>query len=41
MDLYKKFNDMKEKLSALYKELQVQARGIHADEPDEAIPDEQ
>jgi Tfp pilus assembly protein PilF len=35
MDLYKKFKDMKEKLNALYKELQVQPKEIRADEPDE------
>jgi len=35
MDLYKKFKEMKEKLSALYKELQVQPKEIRADEPDE------
>jgi Tfp pilus assembly protein PilF len=35
MDLYKKFKEMKEKLSALYKELQVQPKEIRAEEPDE------
>ncbi len=35
MDLYQKFKEMKEKLSALYKELQVQPKEIRADEPDE------
>jgi Tfp pilus assembly protein PilF len=35
MDLYKKFKEMKEKLSALYKELQVQPKEIRADEPEE------
>ncbi len=35
MELYKKFKEMKEKLSALYKELQVQPKEIRADEPDE------
>jgi tetratricopeptide (TPR) repeat protein len=35
MDLYKKFKEMKEKLSALYKELQVKPKEIRADEPDE------
>jgi cytochrome c-type biogenesis protein CcmH/NrfG len=35
MDLYKKFKEMKEKLSALYKELQVQPKEIRADEQDE------
>ncbi len=35
MDLYKKLKEMKEKLNALYKELQVQPKEIHADEPDE------
>lgn len=34
-DLYKKFKEMKEKLNALYKELQVQPKEIRADEPDE------
>ena len=35
MDLYKKFKDMKEKLNALYRELQVQPKEIRADDPDE------
>lgn len=35
MELYKKFKEMKEKLSALYKELQVQPKEIRADAPDE------
>ena len=35
MDLYKKFKEMKEKLSALYKELQVQPKEIRAEEQDE------
>jgi Tfp pilus assembly protein PilF len=35
MELYQKFKEMKEKLSALYKELQVQPKEIRADEPDE------
>jgi tetratricopeptide (TPR) repeat protein len=35
MELYKKFKEMKEKLSALYKELQVQPKEIRADEPEE------
>jgi tetratricopeptide (TPR) repeat protein len=35
MELYKKFKEMKEKLTALYKELQVQPKEIRADEPDE------
>jgi Tfp pilus assembly protein PilF len=35
MELYKKFKEMKEKLSALYKELQVQPKEIRADEPNE------
>jgi tetratricopeptide (TPR) repeat protein len=35
MDLYKKFKEMKEKLNALYKELQVQPKEIRTDEPDE------
>jgi tetratricopeptide (TPR) repeat protein len=35
MELYKKFKEMKENLSALYKELQVQPKEIRADEPDE------
>lgn len=35
MELYKKFKEMKEKLNALYKELQVQPKEIRADELDE------
>jgi tetratricopeptide (TPR) repeat protein len=35
MELYKKFKEMKEKLGALYKELQNQPKEIRADEPDE------
>jgi tetratricopeptide (TPR) repeat protein len=35
MELYKKFKEMKENLSALYKELQVQPKEIRADEPNE------
>jgi Tfp pilus assembly protein PilF len=35
MDFYKKFKEMKEKLNALYKELQVQPKEIRADEQDE------
>lgn len=35
IELYKKYKDMKEKLRALYKELQVQPEEITADEPDE------
>jgi Flp pilus assembly protein TadD len=35
MELYKKFKEMKEKLNALYKELQVQPKEIRADEQDE------
>jgi Tfp pilus assembly protein PilF len=35
MELYKKFKEMKEKLNALYKELQVQPKEIRADEPEE------
>jgi len=35
MDLYKKFKEMKEKLQALYKELQVQPKEIRADEQEE------
>ena len=34
VELYKKFKDMKEKLRALYKELQVQPKEIRADEQD-------
>jgi Tfp pilus assembly protein PilF len=35
MELYKKFKEMKEKLQALYKELQVQPKEIRADEQEE------
>jgi Tfp pilus assembly protein PilF len=35
MELYKKFKEMKEKLLALYKELQVQPKEIRADEQDQ------
>jgi tetratricopeptide (TPR) repeat protein len=35
MDLYKKYTEMKEKLRASYKELQVQPSEIHLDEEDE------
>jgi Tfp pilus assembly protein PilF len=35
MDFYKKFKEMKEKLLALYKELQVQPKEIRADEQDQ------
>ncbi len=35
LELYQKFNEMKEKLRALYKELQVQPKEIRADEPDQ------
>ncbi len=35
VELYKKYKDMKEKLRALYKELQVQPKEITADEPDQ------
>ena len=35
MEQYKKFKEMKEKLSALYKELQVQPKEIRAEEQDE------
>ena len=35
MELYKKLKEMKEKLSALYKELQVQPKEIRAEEQDE------
>ncbi len=35
MELYKKFKEMKEKLRALYKELQVQPKEIRTDEQDE------
>jgi tetratricopeptide (TPR) repeat protein len=35
VDLYKKYTAMKEKLRALYKELQIQPKGTQADEQDE------
>lgn len=35
IELYKKYKDMKEKLRALYKELQIQPKEITADEPDQ------
>lgn len=35
LELYKKYKDMKEKLSAVYKELQIQPKEISADEPDQ------
>jgi Tfp pilus assembly protein PilF len=35
VDLYKKFKEMKDKLQALYRELQVQPKEIRADEPDQ------
>ena len=35
MVLYQKLKEMKEKLRALYKELQVQPKEIRADDPDE------
>ena len=35
IELYKKFKDMKEKLQALYKELQIQPREAVTDEPDQ------
>jgi cytochrome c-type biogenesis protein CcmH/NrfG len=35
IELYKKFKDMKEKLRALYKDLQIQPKEITADEPDQ------
>ncbi len=35
IELYKKYKDMKEKLRALYKELQIQANEIGEDEPEE------
>lgn len=34
IELYKKFKDMKEKLQALYKELQIQPKEVVTDEPD-------
>jgi Tfp pilus assembly protein PilF len=37
VELYQKFKEMKEKLRALYKELQVQPKEIRADEPDEQV----
>jgi cytochrome c-type biogenesis protein CcmH/NrfG len=35
LELYRKFKDLKEKLRAVYKDLQVQPIEIHPDEPDE------
>jgi Tfp pilus assembly protein PilF len=35
VELYQKFKDMKEKLRALYKELQIPPKEIRADEPDD------
>ena len=35
VELYKKYKDMKEKLRALYKELQIQPNEISADEPEQ------
>ena len=35
IELYKKYKDMKEKLRALYKELQIQPKEISADEPEQ------
>jgi cytochrome c-type biogenesis protein CcmH/NrfG len=35
VDLYKEYKDMKEKLRALYKELQIRPKGTQADELDE------
>jgi tetratricopeptide (TPR) repeat protein len=35
VEQYKKYKDLKEKLRAVYKDLQVQPREIHSDEPDE------
>jgi Flp pilus assembly protein TadD len=35
IELYKKYKDMKEKLRALYKELQVQPEQISGNEPDQ------
>jgi cytochrome c-type biogenesis protein CcmH/NrfG len=35
VELYKKYKDMKEKLRAVYKDLQVQPSEIRADQPDE------
>jgi tetratricopeptide (TPR) repeat protein len=37
VELYQKFKEMKEKLRALYKELQVQPKEIRADESDEQV----
>jgi Tfp pilus assembly protein PilF len=37
VELYQKFKEMKERLRALYKELQVQPKEIRADEPDEQV----
>jgi hypothetical protein len=34
MELYKKYKDMKEKLRALYKELQIQPTESGTDEPE-------
>lgn len=35
IELYKKYKDMKEKLQALYKELQIQPKEVSADEPEQ------
>lgn len=35
IELYKKHKDMKEKLRALYKALQIQPKEISADEPEQ------
>jgi cytochrome c-type biogenesis protein CcmH/NrfG len=35
LELYKKYRDLKDKLRAVYKDLQVQPSEIHPDEPDE------
>jgi tetratricopeptide (TPR) repeat protein len=35
VDEYKKYKDIKEKLRALYKEMQIQPSGQHADDPDD------
>ena len=35
VELYKKYKDMKEKLRAVYKDLQIQPSEIRPDEPDE------
>ena len=41
LEIYQKLKETKEKLRALYKELQVQPKEIRADEPDEKNePDE-